>query len=93
MKDKLGVLLMEEEDGNISVQLFSDPDKAGESFDNLNGRQGQKPQRATFIKLDYANATTTGVSKDLPVPPTPIDERPDGYRIGEGPVKFDKEQS
>lgn len=89
MRNKLGILLMEEVDGNIAVQLFADPDKAGESFDNLKGKIGQLPQRATFIKLDYVNAVTVAISKDLPVPEIPVAERPDGWRLGEGPIKIE----
>lgn len=89
MRDRLGILLMEEADGTIAVQLFHDPDKAGESFDNLKGKQGQAPQRATFIKLDYVKASVVSVSKDLPVPEPPVEDMPDGWRLGEGPVKIE----
>ena len=92
MKDKLGILLMEEADGRIAVQLFADPIAAGESFDNLKGKMGQAPQRATFINLDYINHSVVSVEKDLPVPEPPIEERPDGYRLGEGPVKFEEKK-
>jgi hypothetical protein len=87
---------MEEEDGKIAVQLFSDPDKAKESFDNMPGKIGQPPQRATFIKLVYTNTVDDIVaeawSKDLPVPQVPPEQMPDGYRIGEGPITFKKEE-
>lgn len=88
MKSKLGILLMEEENGQIAIQLFADPDKAGESFDNLKGKINQKPQRATYIKLDYEKATVVSVSKDLPVPEIPVEDRPDAWRLGEGPVNI-----
>ena len=89
MRDRLGVLLMEEADGTVAVQLFHDPVKAGESFDNLKGKDGQAPQRATFINLDYVRASVISVSKDLPVPEPSVEDKPDGWRLGEGPVKFD----
>lgn len=94
MRDKLGILLMEEEDGKIAVQLFADPAKAKESFDNMPGKIGQPPQRATFIRLDYTAGVTVAEawSKDLPVPQVPPEQRPDGYRIGEGPITFKKEE-
>jgi len=94
MREKLGILLMEEADGNTAVQLFADPDKAKESFDNMPGKIGQSPQRATFIRLDYTAGSTVAEawSKGLPVPEVPPDQRPDGFRIGEGPITFKKEE-
>jgi len=92
MRDKLGILLMEEADGGIAVQLFSEPEKALESFDNLAGTPAQKSQRATFLSVSYVDKTASIKIKDLPVPPMPVEERPDGYRLGEGPVKFSEEK-
>ena len=95
MRDKLGILLMEEADGQIAVQLFADPDKLKESFDNLKGKVNQAPQRATFLSLFYAKkedgvvlSLRDFVAKDLPVPEVPIEERPDAWRLGEGPIKI-----
>jgi hypothetical protein len=90
MRSKLGILLMEEENGQIAVQLFADPDAAGESFDNLKGKINQKPQRATYVKLDYDKATVMSVSKNLPVPEVPVEDRPDAWRLGEGPIKIEE---
>lgn len=92
MRDKLGVLLMEEENGEIAVQLFSDPDKAKGSFDNLVGTLGQKPQRATFLRLEYIEGKREIVawSKNLPVPEKPKDELPDAWILGKGAVWFDE---
>lgn len=90
MRDKLGVLLVEEEDGSIAVQLFSDPDNAKGSFDNLNGKEGQAPQRATFLNLYYKGdgvVMKDFVAKNLPV----VVEKEDAWRIGEGPVSIPEE--
>jgi hypothetical protein len=92
MRDKLGILLMEETDGGIAVQLFAEPEKALESFDNLAGTLTQKPQRATFLNVSYVDKTAGIKIKDLPVPPLPVEERPDGYKLGDGPVKFSEEK-
>jgi hypothetical protein len=94
MRDKLGVLFMEEENGEIAVQLFCDPDKAKDSFDNLAGTLGQKPQRAIFLKLEYAEGKkeVSAWCKNLPVPEKPKDEMPDAWVLGKGPVRFDEEK-
>jgi hypothetical protein len=105
MREVLGVLLMEEENGSIAVQLFAEPDRAMDSFKNLTGRIGQKPQRATFLKITYDTDTmeislphgtlTQGkkpvemLVKDLPVPEP---EKVEAYRLGEGPIKLSKEE-
>ena len=95
MRKELGIILMEEVDGTVAVQFFADSNKAGESFDNTKGTLGQAPQRMTFIALQYTAdgqlRTSTVTSKDLPVPEVPLEERPDAWRLGEGPVKIKKE--
>lgn len=91
MRDKLGVMLVESLDGDVAVQLFADPDKAAESFEELKGRVGEPRKRVTFLNCSYKE-TDAGLvltiadfrAKDLPVPP---EEPPDGYVIGEGPRK------
>ena len=87
MRKELGVLLMEEESGSVAVQLFENPDKALGSFRNLAGRIGQKPQRATFLKIDCEKKVAEILIKDLPAPE--LFEKLDGYRLGEGPVKIE----
>jgi len=93
MRDRLGVLLMEEENGEVAIQLFSDPDGAKDSFDNLLGTLGQKPQRATFLKLEYMKESrmVSAWCKDLPVPEKPKSEAPDAWILGKGPVRFKEE--
>ena len=95
MRDKLGIMLVEEANGQIGVQLFADPDKVRESFDNMVGKLGQSPQRVTFLALKYEQKENGLVlslgdfrAKDLPMPEVPISERPDAWRLGEGPVKI-----
>ena len=53
MKEKLGILLMEEEDGNINVQLFESPENARGVLDNLLGHPKDPPRRATLFSVDY----------------------------------------
>ena len=86
--DKIGILLMEEPDGNMAVELYSDPDDLAGRFDNLKGRPADEPSRATFIKLSWegGQANIEAISKDLPVPAIPAEDRPDAWRLGEGPV-------
>lgn len=88
MRDKLGVLLMETEDGEVAVQLFADPDAAGQSFAELKGHAGESKRRATFLRLAWNSDGVVVVegseSRDLPVPP---EEPPEGWVIGEGPRK------
>ena len=87
MKNMLGILLMEEENGTITVQYYTSPDKALASFSNLAGQLGQKSQRATFLKIDYEKDVVEMFVKKLPSPE--LMEKLDGYRLGEGPVKMD----
>jgi len=88
MRDKLGVLLMESQDGEVAVQLFADPEVAGKSFAELKGHAGEKPKRATFLDIRYAQdgqfRTCAAMSRNLPVPP---EEPSDGWVLGEGPRK------
>ena len=85
MRDKLGVLLVEDEAGGISVQLFADPKAAGESFKELRGRTGDKPSRATFVGIAWSSTCASHVeSKMLP---EPVLEASDGWVVGEGPRK------
>ena len=79
MRDKLGVLIVEEEDGSVGVQLFTDPVKGKESFDNWVGKAGQKPQRARYISLTDKSGQADVVVKDLPVEV----EKKDHYKIGD----------
>lgn len=91
MRERLGVLLVEEENGEIAVQLHSDPDRLAESFANLRGVALDPPRRATAIRLEYMDGKTEVRVKDLPLPEESRENAPDGYRLGEGPIYFDKE--
>jgi hypothetical protein len=91
MREQLGVLVVEEADGKVAVQLFERPDKAKESFDQLKGKPGDSPSRATFISLDFEGRKADVESRDLPVEED-RENAPDGYKLGEGPIWFDKEK-
>ena len=91
MREKLGVLLMEDSKGDISVQLYSEPEKVAEAFKELKGKPHDKPSRATYLQLWYEEdgVRVKSEARDLPVP---IEESPDGFRIGEGPIILSKEK-
>ena len=92
MREKLGVLLMEEESGEVAVQLFADPDTLAESFAQLKGKSTDPPRRATFIRLEYNGGRVEVHVREVPVPEPSKEDAPDGYRLGEGPIYFDKEE-
>ena len=87
MKDKLGVLLMEDFKGDFSVQLYTEPEKVVDAFRELKGKPHDKTSRATYLQLWYENGEVKVKVeyRDLPVVGGDI---PDGYRIGEGPFNF-----
>ena len=87
VRPQLGVMLMEDEDGAVSVQLFQDTKKAVESFDQLSGAPGDKPQRATLLTLNYDGDVVDAAAKMLP---ETVDKTkgPDMHVLGTGPVKF-----
>ena len=93
MRDKRGIMLMEDQNGEIAVQLFADPVSALEAYKNLVGSPVDPSRRATFISLEYGNsAKVQAVAKMLPVIMNP-DKQPDGYLLGTGPIHFDKKDS
>ena len=92
MKEKLGVILVEDAEGLVSVQLFEKPDSAEESFDNLVKLDGNKGGRGTFIRLDYKGNKIYAKAKNLPVEEISRDEQPDGIVLGEGPLWLDKKE-
>ena len=90
MREKLGVLLMEDQNGEVAVQLFADADLAKAAYENLSGSPADPIRRATFISLKYGESSESGVhSKMLPVILDP-DKQPDGYVLGQGPIHFEK---
>jgi len=92
MRSKLGILLVEDECGQVSVQLFADGKGVEDAFNNLTGRVGDPPSRATLLMVDYLSENSTRVSvKMLPVV-VPVEEIPDGFVLGSGPVKFPNEE-
>ena len=78
---------MEDENGAVSVQLYNDPEEAQKSFDQLAGRPGDKPQRATMLNLNYDGNVVDAASKRLPIIPDKTNE-PDMHVLGVGPVTF-----
>lgn len=91
MRKQLGIMLMEDDSGGVAVELFKQPEAAQEAFDQLVGRPGDKPSRATFFVVDWAQKETRDFqSKDLPIVQDPADE-PWGYRLGVGPIDEPKE--
>lgn len=85
MRDELGVLLVEDEKGEMSVQLFADPAKASEIFQQLTG---DKRLRATFLVVNWKGKSVEALAKELPV--SLEGERPDGWKVGVGPIFFVK---
>ena len=81
MRNELGVLLVESEAGEVSVQLFTDPGKAREIFQQLNHTTRL---RATFITVDWKKKTVEAMEKELPVDMR--GERMEGWRVGVGPI-------
>ena len=92
MREKLGILLMEDENGEVAVQLFAEPDSLAKSFAQLKGKPSDPPRRATFIRLEYNGGRVEVHARELPVPEPSKEDAPDGYRLGEGPIHFDKEE-
>jgi hypothetical protein len=90
MLSKLGILLVEDENGQVSVQLFGEPDKGREQFRQLKAIIGQNPFRATFLDVDWNGKSVQGESRNLPDLEEAKD-RPDGWKIGSGPIYFPKD--
>lgn len=87
---RMGLFLVEESDGRVAVQIFADPDAAEKMFKDLEGNPGDIPSRATLVTLDFNARKVGAISRKLPCV-VPADKRPDGWRLGSGPIVFDKE--
>ena len=93
MRNELGILLIEDETGEIAIQLFAEFDVVKQAFCNLNGSLADKPRRATLVSLSYSgddNVNVAAITKIFPKIESKED-RTDGYLLGEGPVKFEKQ--
>ena len=91
MRDSLWLIVHESNDGSLSVQAFkNDPQ---ESFKNLKGVVGDKPSRATLVAFDFKVRQVQAMSKDLPEARRSPQDAPDGWKLGEGPVWFDKDKN
>ena len=92
MRDQVGVLLMEDTNGEVAVQLFAEVSGASKAFENLTGSPLDPPRRATFIGMRFVDGKLDAHlvhSKVLPIL-EPIEDRPDGYLLGVGPVTLKK---
>lgn len=92
MRDKIGVLLVEEKDGQVGVQLFNSPSMMIDSFANLNGNITDKPRRGTAISLSYKEGVVSIDDVQCKTFPKSlsVDDVPDGYLLGDGPVFLNK---
>jgi hypothetical protein len=88
MRDKIGLFMLEDEDGEVSIQLYADTKQLKSTFANLVRLESNKSARATMVCLDFGDGQpkVDAVSKDLPVESVPADERPDGIVLGKGPL-------
>lgn len=95
MRQELGVLLMENQEGEVAVQLFAEVKSVEKTFDDLKGSPADKPSRATFISLEYDKDGTFRASKilakTLPIVES-VENRPSGFILGQGPVHFPKSE-
>jgi hypothetical protein len=92
MRKELGVLLMEDESGEINVQLFAEIQGVEKAFGNLVGSPADPPRRATLVSIRYGEdgeAHIASLTKLLPILES-IENRPDGYVLGGGPINFPK---
>jgi hypothetical protein len=83
--------VVEQPDGKVGFQANESTADLMASFENLNGRPGQPPARATAIELhwdDEGKLSVESASKNLPVLPQ---EPVWGHRLGEGPMEEPEE--
>jgi len=94
MREDVGVLLVEDDKGEISVQLFANSKILESWFENLNGRVSEPKKRATLLSLRYENDKVVDVKSKSKIFPyiESVEDRPDGYVLGEGPVFFNKQK-
>ena len=93
MREKLSLMIMEGPDDKIGMELYRDGPKALEAFNNLKGKPGDSPQRATFVLIDFDKGGVVHFdSKELPIIDDP-QKQPWGHRLGEGPIEEPKKSS
>jgi len=94
VRKEIGVLLMEDANGSVAVQLFAETAGVEKAFDDLNGHPGDPQRRATLLTLKYGDdgkvVDARSRSRIIPII-EPVESRPDGFVLGEGPVVFPKE--
>ena len=93
MRDKIGLFMLEDEEGKVSIQLYADIERLKEAFSNLVRLESNQSARATIVCLEFRDGVTveTAESKNLPVEQVPANERPDGIVLGEGPLFLPRE--
>ena len=92
MLEQLGIMLVEENSGEIGVQLFADVKSVDVAFENLQGKLTDNVRRATLFMVHYLEDGKTECvckSKMFPLLESKTDIA-DGYVLGQGPVKFDE---
>jgi len=86
MRDRIGVLLVEDFDGNVEVQLFAKVDLARDSYDNLTRAPGRA--RVTFLDLEFLPELKVDAdTKELPV----VVKGRVNHRLGVGPVSLSED--
>jgi hypothetical protein len=88
VKKQMGLILMENEDGNVSVHVYAESGRAGDAFKEMVGKPGDPKIRATLVSLDYEGGEATVEAKDLPNPK--MDDS-DAWLLGTGPIKFEED--
>ena len=91
-RKNLAMMVMEDAEGRVSVQFFTNPEKAQEMFGDLTKATDGKNYRATLLALDFEKGKVEAFSKNLPLPRMDVEKMPDGHRLGTGPIHFQKEQ-
>lgn len=89
VRNEIGLILMENEEGNVSVHLYDKKGRAEAAFGEMAGSPGDPKIRATLVSVDYDGSAATISSKDLPNPQ--IDGH-DAWVLGKGPIDFSKEE-
>ena len=85
MLNKLGMFLLEDSEGKISIQLFKDIDNGKDLFDNFKGDFKEIQSRATYLSIDFEGNNVKMETKELPILSANSDDW--GYRLGDGPIK------
>jgi hypothetical protein len=93
MRDKIGLFILEDDKGEVSIQLYADTEQLKAVFPNLVRLESNQAARATMLCLEFEGGEpkVTVESKSLPVESVPVEDRPDGIVLGKGPLFLPKE--